>query len=631
MISFKRLAILTVVMLLGFNSIAQQNGVFNSVLVTKKFQFKGSLPQIGYILTDTSGNGDLAWRPSTDTANHWMSLIRKKSGTDTIQYFKDSSWQFAFRDSSGGSGGSIPTLQQVFNTEVGGSKFTKNDTILLQSNRMWILDTLLINGAMLNIINKGATGSVMAVGNIGTSTTPAASFSSQNGVAGSFYTYDGLNALGAISTNGKAFDFNSSTYWGGSINSNSNGVVGDFASLYLNANSSTNNDIKPVLVLNRYNNISATDGIGGSVDFRLRVDSILSNRIIWKLTDNTNITSQIIITGVDSAVEHDIFTLSGSGATKLNKYGLGVFTGTPATYPAFDASGKIIESVTPYGGGGSTPTFQQVLTAGSALSTDASIYLSNHMWDIHTGNGGALDSSYDAFMHNYAERYVGGGTRYSSGVLQYGADLGAAVSIYARDDSLGTSGQMSIYPDNIAIYAYQRTGSSKLFTLGDSTSEKLSIYGNGQLQIKDYGLGVFTGTPSTYPAFDVDGKLIESTTPYGSNSIRAKGLFVELPSAAESDGMWQTPIAITVDSLVSVLVGSASPSVTYNIYFGTNRASGTKVFTSDVTCTSTTTGCSNSSGFNDATIPAGSFVWFTTSAQSGTVTQIEITLNYTED
>jgi hypothetical protein len=42
------------------------------------------------------------------------------------------------------------------------------------------------------------------------------------------------------------------------------------------------------------------------------------------------------------------FTLVPSGALTLNKYGVGTFTGTPATYPAFNSSGQLIESVTPY-------------------------------------------------------------------------------------------------------------------------------------------------------------------------------------------------------------------------------------------------------------------------------------------
>jgi hypothetical protein len=110
-----------------------------------------------------------------------------------------------------------------------------------------------------------------------------------------------------------------------------------------------------------------------------------------------------------------------------------------------------------------------------------------------------------------------------------------------------------------------------------------------------------------------------------------KGLTLEFPGSAESFGVWKTPVDITISSVEAVLVGSSSPSVTFNIAFGSDRTSGTNVYSSGRTVTSTTTGSTFNSSFNDQTIPAGSFIWFTTTAQSGTVTQIEITINYTED
>lgn len=111
----------------------------------------------------------------------------------------------------------------------------------------------------------------------------------------------------------------------------------------------------------------------------------------------------------------------------------------------------------------------------------------------------------------------------------------------------------------------------------------------------------------------------------------SKSTTLEFASAAENTTMWKTPVDITVSSVYAVNVGSASPSVTFNIAFGSDRTSGTNVFSSGQTSTSTTTGHTFNSGFNDATIPAGSWIWITTSAQSGTVTEIMIQVNYTED
>jgi hypothetical protein len=40
----------------------------------------------------------------TDTANKWLNDIRRRPGTDTVEKFKNGSWQFAYRDSTGSGG-----------------------------------------------------------------------------------------------------------------------------------------------------------------------------------------------------------------------------------------------------------------------------------------------------------------------------------------------------------------------------------------------------------------------------------------------------------------------------------------------------------------------------------------------
>ena len=74
------------------------------------------------------------------------------------------------------------------------------------------------------------------------------------------------------------------------------------------------------------------------------------------------------------------------------------------------------------------------------------------------------------------------------------------------------------------------------------------------------------------------------------------------------------------------------PSVTWTVrHHATDRNNaGIEVVTAGTTTTSTTAG-SDVTAFNDATIPADSFVWLETTAKSGTVTEIHITIIYTED
>jgi hypothetical protein len=110
-----------------------------------------------------------------------------------------------------------------------------------------------------------------------------------------------------------------------------------------------------------------------------------------------------------------------------------------------------------------------------------------------------------------------------------------------------------------------------------------------------------------------------------------KGASIESPTGAEDISLFFTDVAITISKMVAVLNGSATPSVTWTIRHSTDRnAAGNEVVTGGTTTTSTTTG-SVVTSFNDATIPANSFVWLETTAQSGTVTQLNISIKFQED
>ncbi|KKL68158.1 hypothetical protein LCGC14_2127760, partial [marine sediment metagenome] len=76
----------------------------------------------------------------------------------------------------------------------------------------------------------------------------------------------------------------------------------------------------------------------------------------------------------------------------------------------------------------------------------------------------------------------------------------------------------------------------------------------------------------------------------------------------------------------------STPSVTWTIrHHATDRNNaGNAVVTAGTTTTSTTTG-SDVTSFDDATIPADSYIWLETTAKSGTVTEIHVTLIGTVD
>lgn len=110
-----------------------------------------------------------------------------------------------------------------------------------------------------------------------------------------------------------------------------------------------------------------------------------------------------------------------------------------------------------------------------------------------------------------------------------------------------------------------------------------------------------------------------------------KAIIIESPTATEDASFYFTDAAITLTKMRAVLVGSSTPSVTWTVRHGTDRAAtGAEVVTGGTVTTSITTG-SDITAFNDATIIANSWLWIETTAQSGTVGSIIITIFYDED
>ena len=112
-------------------------------------------------------------------------------------------------------------------------------------------------------------------------------------------------------------------------------------------------------------------------------------------------------------------------------------------------------------------------------------------------------------------------------------------------------------------------------------------------------------------------------------------LVIPSPGATENATLHYTDRAITLTSIRAVVVGSASPSVTWNIRFAADRDEGSpsEVFGSNQTTTSEAgeeLTFDTKSG-DDPTIPAGMWVWFITTAESGTTLEIAISAPFTED
>lgn len=109
----------------------------------------------------------------------------------------------------------------------------------------------------------------------------------------------------------------------------------------------------------------------------------------------------------------------------------------------------------------------------------------------------------------------------------------------------------------------------------------------------------------------------------------SKSVTVESPTSSEDISLFYTDEAITITKIVYVITGSTSVTTTIRYHTDRNNT-GTEVVTGGTTANSTTTGNVVTS-FNDATVPADSFVRLETTALSGTPTSLNVTVFYKQD
>lgn len=125
----------------------------------------------------------------------------------------------------------------------------------------------------------------------------------------------------------------------------------------------------------------------------------------------------------------------------------------------------------------------------------------------------------------------------------------------------------------------------------------------------------------------------EDSTYSAASYTRSKSITLEAPTDSENMCLFYMENAITITKINAVLKGSATPSLSWGLKHATTRdasASGEphEVITGGTTTTSQTSG-DEITTFDDATIPAGSWVYLTSSSKSGVVEEINITIFYT--
>jgi hypothetical protein len=196
--------------------------------------------------------------------------------------------------------------------------------------------------------------------------------------------------------------------------------------------------------------------------------------------------------------------------------------------------------------------------------------------------------------------------------------LGATGGIYI---GYGAKGSANAQTNEIVIGTSAEALGSNTAVIGATTQTAATIYGVLRLP------GGLSAAGSTFSGNISAPNIVNSVNGLTGSVKIPRSLSVYAPTTSDSITLFYTPVALTISRISAVLRGSSTPSVTYNLNYGTNRSSGTLVFTSGTTVTSTTTATVVTS-FNNSSIPAGGFLWLTASAVSGTVDELSVSVEF---
>lgn len=188
----------------------------------------------------------------------------------------------------------------------------------------------------------------------------------------------------------------------------------------------------------------------------------------------------------------------------------------------------------------------------------------------------------------------------------------------------------------------------------NATSSALSVTGGAHIASLSLTNAVpaltVTNATTTNPLFlargtfslTADGEIFINTNLGGTLQFREGGVTqvltatssfsftVASTTASENITLKRFDQAVTIQKVSCVNQGGSSPSVTYNLPHGTDRTSGTDLFSSNQAMTNTTTGTQYYT-FSDATLAANEVMWLITSASSGATGWFSCTTYYKLD
>ncbi len=234
----------------------------------------------------------------------------------------------------------------------------------------------------------------------------------------------------------------------------------------------TTNSVVTVVRLSRSSTGTPVDGIGGALEFFTNTSTSgdVSTTLIskWTTAADATRTSQFIITGVDTAVEADLFTLSGNGAARLNNYGAGTITaGAPTFALNVDANGNIIEAA--IGAGMTNPmgAIGDIITSSDGAGTPVAIG-PGAAGTVLTSNGVGFQPTWQA---------AGGAAGISRTVVTTAAPLtmgSAALTDYVYFVSGTTTVTLPTAVGNTNRYTVFRTDASLTTTIATSGGQTIN-------------------------------------------------------------------------------------------------------------------------------------------------------------
>lgn len=212
-------------------------------------------------------------------------------------------------------------------------------------------------------------------------------------------------------------------------------------------------------------------------------------------------------TSVNSAGNFIFSFARADGQMTLHKYGSNTFTGTVAKYLAVDSSGNVIEADAG-GGGGSTPTLQQVLDTGNVAANTSFLVedSSGYFIDFSRGTASQLGIEMDEIymsaentLWQYGTKVQIGGNSIDSETDSnfIGVGKGTTGATYSmRFQNLDKSeymefndaGRFQMYSSNsIPLVIGRPNGNAVLQFRNDANEGSITYYGNGSPK---WGTGV---------------------------------------------------------------------------------------------------------------------------------------------